>query len=340
MKSLRNKLFGFQRHRLFLPTLGVLFAIVAFGIFGFFLTPNESQNNPYAYEIAAAFLGTLLTITVTAMLLRHQTSSEVGKERSVKIFDTKLNIYMELLKCIEDILKDEILSDAELFQLQLMFQKVVFIAGPQVLAELPAFASVFAQIHPQTRLLPEEKDRILHAFGRLAAEVRADLNAPVGSQSNEVETEDVLAQIEAAFKKTPSQDGWAAQSQAFLASCDADDSGDDNLTDQAIYRDLFRNMEDNSHIAFEPVGFTLRDNRKRILMHVHPVCSMPNKIFSHNLSPRARERVREWLSSKNQNAVSWHFRTRDLKGDLLDLMQIIQQAHEEFPPANNLIRGA
>lgn len=332
MNSLRNALFGLQLHRLFLPVLGVLFGLVAFLIFGLFLTPKESQNNPYAYEIAAAFLGTLLTITVTAMLLRHQTSSEVGKERSVKIFETKLDIYMELLKCIEDILKDEILSDAELFQLQLMFQKVVFIAGPQVLAELPAFASIFAQIHPQTRLLPAEKDRILHAFGRLAAEVRADLHAPVGTQSNEVETEDVLAQMEAAFNKTRLPNGWAAQSQAFLASCDADD--------EATYRDLFQNLEDNSHITFEPVGFTLRDDKRRILMHVHPVCSMPNKIFSHNLSPRAREKVREWLSSKNQNACSWHFRTHDMKGDLLHLIQAIEGAHQEFPPANNLIRGA
>ena len=66
----------------------VLF-VVAFLTFRSFI---GTDDNPYAHEIAAAFLGTLLTVIVTALLLRKQTISEESKEKNVKIYEAKLGI--------------------------------------------------------------------------------------------------------------------------------------------------------------------------------------------------------------------------------------------------------
>lgn len=223
--DLRHHLIPSRSKRRFLYgcalTAGVLLLIgTSFEDFGQFLTTDVNKDHPYAYEITAACLGTALTAVLTWMLLKHQSHSEVDRDRNVKIYETKLEIYQSLLKRIEGILEDETLTTKEFFQLQLAFQEIVFIAGKRVLNEMPAFARVLASVERDAHLRENSKQRILHAFGRLASEVRADLHDPQPhGEDLHFDVEDVLAKIEANFASYQSQspsdriESWAREKE-------------------------------------------------------------------------------------------------------------------------------
>ena len=57
------------------------------------------------YESFAAILGVIITAVITLLLLRGQSSNDVEKERSSKIFEEKLRIYQDYLATLCDVLK-------------------------------------------------------------------------------------------------------------------------------------------------------------------------------------------------------------------------------------------
>ena len=118
----------FQKQILLLA-FALILAIISFGIFRIFINQTISS---YAIEIAAAFVGTLLTIIITAILLKHQADSELQKEKNVKIYETKVDAYKSLMEKIEDILLTDELDDNAPIQLQIIFQKLAFVAGIEV----------------------------------------------------------------------------------------------------------------------------------------------------------------------------------------------------------------
>ena len=202
-------------NKLLLLFAPLLLAVVAFLVFRLFIT---QQSSPYASEIAAAFVGTLLTISVTALLLKHETAyktnAELDKEKSVKIYETKVETYQALMNEIERILLQESLEDNDRFRLQILFQKVVFVAGPDVLEKLPDFTQVFSKAALNGKISKAERGEILAGFGKLAIEIRADLNEQV--QEDKEKLEKIITAISANF--SPQTD-----EATFLSSCTPDE---------------------------------------------------------------------------------------------------------------------
>lgn len=171
----------------------------------------------YAHEIASAILGSILTLAFTALLLRAQERStaelqrqqvaaqtasarelqqaqvraERERENNTKFFEEKIKIYGELLKGLEDFLKDDKLADENFTRLTLTCLHVSYIANPNVLRRLNSFTQALLIIiredseqidHYEQRA--EGRDPITHAerktilgeFGAVAAAIKTDLD--------------------------------------------------------------------------------------------------------------------------------------------------------------------
>jgi len=72
----------------------------------------------YAVNISAAFLGAVITIIITAVLLNAQSLSELGKEKSVGVFNAKLALYSEFLDFINKITRDGLIDENEIVDLR------------------------------------------------------------------------------------------------------------------------------------------------------------------------------------------------------------------------------
>jgi ABC-type Fe3+-siderophore transport system permease subunit len=62
-----------KRRTVYLIVLGILLAAALYFVFRIFLTKTTF---PYAYEIAAAFMGALVTVVITMILLNRQSEVE------------------------------------------------------------------------------------------------------------------------------------------------------------------------------------------------------------------------------------------------------------------------
>jgi nucleoid DNA-binding protein len=74
-------------------------------------------------NFVGALLGTVITAIVTVLLLNGQSSAEEVKERNVKVFEKKSEIFQEYIDIVWDIWDDHTVSDEEYLQLTSMYYK-------------------------------------------------------------------------------------------------------------------------------------------------------------------------------------------------------------------------
>lgn len=67
--------------------------------------------------IISAVIGVLLTVVVTQILLNRQSENEVEREKSVKVFEEKLKIYQHFLDKLQEIIKDNKITEDEVKEL-------------------------------------------------------------------------------------------------------------------------------------------------------------------------------------------------------------------------------
>jgi hypothetical protein len=116
--------------------LALVMGVSIYLAFDRFFTPNIPS---YAMNIAAAFLGTVITIIITAVLLNAQSLSELGKEKSIGIFNAKLKIYGEFLKFLNEITKDGTIDDSEMLQLRGWALRMALVTGASASSTLGYF---------------------------------------------------------------------------------------------------------------------------------------------------------------------------------------------------------
>lgn len=64
------------------------------------------QENVLVEQFYGALLGVVITAIITVLLLQGQTSNEEKRDRSLKIFEKKQDVYHEFLESLKDIIKD------------------------------------------------------------------------------------------------------------------------------------------------------------------------------------------------------------------------------------------
>lgn len=106
-----------------LLAIGIPAAIVA--IFFFVFQPDFWAQ--LLAIIASAFLGAGATAWLTNTLLSNQQESEEAKEKNIKVFENKIQVYSEFISKMWKTLEDDIITDEEIRGIRLdIFNKLIF----------------------------------------------------------------------------------------------------------------------------------------------------------------------------------------------------------------------
>ncbi len=144
--------------------LAVLVIAIPIAVFAFFKLLDMQNFPPFANEVLAALLGAVMTIAITAVLLRYQTSSEIGRDKSVAVFQEKLRMYEGFCAAMCEIATDGKIREGEEQTLRLWAMRLSLVSGQEVSDAIDQF---FMQTH---------RYRTLH-FDLLSQAQRDDLLA-------------------------------------------------------------------------------------------------------------------------------------------------------------------
>jgi hypothetical protein len=124
----------------------LILIVIAFSIsvFLFFKTFSIQDFPPYAKEILAALLGSVFTVTITAVLLRYQTASEMNRDKSVAVFQEKLKMYEGFCALLSEIARDGKVKEDEEQALRLWAMRLSLVSGQEVSKAIDHF---FMQAH-------------------------------------------------------------------------------------------------------------------------------------------------------------------------------------------------
>ena len=143
----------------------VIVVAVAVSVFVFFRAFSLAEFPPFAKEVLAALLGSVLTVTITAVLLRYQTTSEINRDKSVAVFQEKLKMYEGFCSVLSKIAQSGTLNDDDEQTLRLWAMRLSLVSGAEVSKAIDHF---FMQTHRYRtfyfNLLPEEKREDLRAW--------------------------------------------------------------------------------------------------------------------------------------------------------------------------------
>jgi hypothetical protein len=163
-----------KRSTLFLLVLGIALAAVLFALFSLFL---DQGTPPYAFEIAAAFMGALVTVVITMILLNRQSEAEMLKERNVELLKQKITVYGDLIDRLEAIMRKGEVSLEDEIAIQMLNLKLSFFASTDVLRKFNEFARQFSLVAADRKVTDQERTELLDALGELAAIIRHDLSS-------------------------------------------------------------------------------------------------------------------------------------------------------------------
>ncbi len=190
MKSLRS----LNRSNALLLLLAVVVFIFGYGFFRFVFV--RSGNDPLSQEIVLIFLGSFVTVLITAVLLNKQTEVELKKEENLNFLDLKKQIYMDLIDHLEDVVLSGEMSADDIIKLQFLNQKLALVADPDVLVEFEKFIRTFAQIAQDPDLDKRETNQLMSALSRLTIKIRTDLIGPL-DQNETLTSAQIAEQITA-----------------------------------------------------------------------------------------------------------------------------------------------
>ncbi|MGD9785169.1 MAG: hypothetical protein AB7E80_09340 [Hyphomicrobiaceae bacterium] len=124
-----------------------------------------SDYLPAARDITAALLGAFITVSVTAVLLRYQTASEVNRDKSVAVFQEKLRLYEGFCTFLADISSSRSLKQADEQAMRAWAMRLSLVSGTEVSEAIDHF---FVQTHRYRTLfyesLSQEQRRDLPAW--------------------------------------------------------------------------------------------------------------------------------------------------------------------------------
>lgn len=116
-----------NKTKTFYPVLlgiGIVVALLAICFFVFHIPDFWPQ---LLAIIASAFLGAGATAWITKSLLKNQQESEEEKEKNIKVFENKIQVYSEFISKMWKTLEDDIITDEEIRGIRLdIFNKLIF----------------------------------------------------------------------------------------------------------------------------------------------------------------------------------------------------------------------
>ncbi len=170
-----------RRDSAILLTLSIV--LIASSYIFFRYAYRVADQFPFSQEIILAFVGAIITILITAVLLNKQTEVEVRKEGIIKYLELKSQIYIDLLNHLESIMQKGEADESDVIKLKFLNHKLAIIASPEVLLSFENFIRTFTEIVDDPHLEEDEKDRLMRDLAKLTIEIRKDLVGHLDEQT-------------------------------------------------------------------------------------------------------------------------------------------------------------
>ena len=136
---------------------------------------NSEKTEPFTYEIFAAIIGFAITALTTWSLLGKQTENELNKEVRIRFLTLKTTIYQELIRQLEDIVRKEKITHEDIIELRLLSQRMIFIAGENVLVAFNKFVIRFVRLAKNEKISEKDLDDLLDEMSMVSLEIRNDI---------------------------------------------------------------------------------------------------------------------------------------------------------------------
>jgi uncharacterized membrane protein YgaE (UPF0421/DUF939 family) len=168
-----------RRDTLLFLALSIVVIVLSYLFFRY--AYDFADNLPYSQEIILAFVGAIITILITAVLLNKQTEVELKKEESIKYLDLKSEIYMDLLDHLQGIMLAGEASESDIITLKFLNHKLALVADPDVLIAFEQFIRTFTRLveapeeDQESEITDEEEDALMRELAKLTVAIRHDL---------------------------------------------------------------------------------------------------------------------------------------------------------------------
>ena len=108
-------------------------------------------------------------------MLGKQTENELNKEVRIRHLTLKTTIYQELIRQLEDIVRKEKITHEDIIELRLLSQRMIFIAGENVLVAFNKFVIRFVRLAKNEKISEKDLDDLLDEMSMVSVEIRNDI---------------------------------------------------------------------------------------------------------------------------------------------------------------------
>lgn len=146
-----------------------------------------SDTFPFAQEIILVFIGAVITVLITALLINQQTELELKKEGRVLLLDLRAQTYSDIIEHVGRMIRKPRLERDDMAELRMLNHKLSMVAGPEVLSH---FNKVLDEIEGGARdgiYSPAEQDAVMRAIAELTFYMRRDLLGRIDDAEVEAE---------------------------------------------------------------------------------------------------------------------------------------------------------
>ncbi len=168
-----------RRDALLFLTLSIILIVLSYLFFRY--AYDFSDDLPFSQEVILAFVGAIITILITAVLLNKQTEVELKKEESIKYLDLKSEIYMDLLEHLQSVFMAGEAGEDDIIILKFLNHKLALVADPDVLIQFEQFIRAFTRLveapdeHGETEISDDDEDALMRELAKLTIAIRHDL---------------------------------------------------------------------------------------------------------------------------------------------------------------------
>jgi len=121
-------------------------------------------------------------------LLGKQTENELNKEVRIRYLTLKTTIYQELIRQLEDIVRKEKITHEDIIELRLLSQRMIFIAGENVLVAFNKFVIRFVRLSKNEKISEKDLDDLLDEMSMVSVEIRNDILDNKAKQDMDVQS--------------------------------------------------------------------------------------------------------------------------------------------------------
>ena len=121
-------------------------------------------------------------------MLGKQTENELNKEVRIRHLTLKTTIYQELIRQLEDIVRKEKITHEDIIELRLLSQRMIFIAGENVLVAFNKFVIRFVKLAKNEKISEKDLDDLLDEMSMVSVEIRNDILDKKAKQDMDVQS--------------------------------------------------------------------------------------------------------------------------------------------------------